>query len=64
MYVILTYDWRKWSYGGGTRCGEGIGLETRASEVLELVNIKLIWWLIRWTDHTVLCKTKQKLVFR
>ena len=24
--------WKKWNRGGGTRCGEGIGLEARASK--------------------------------
>ena len=31
-YVILVCDWKKWNRGGGTRCGEGIGIEARASE--------------------------------
>ena len=32
MYVILVCDWRKLNRGGGTRCGEGIGIEARPSE--------------------------------
>ena len=25
-------DWKKWNRGEGVKCGEGIGLETRANE--------------------------------
>ena len=31
---------------------------------IESGEYKLIWWLIRWIGHRVLCKTRQKLVFR